>query len=243
MQSERREQPMKSRRGQLPRSPRGARSLRVSLTPQERKQFERYARQLLDHPQVLQMERFIQHGSVSCLEHSVAVAELSFWICRRLGLRADWNSLVRGALLHDFFLYDWHDKAPDRPGLHGFTHPKTALKNAERLFPLTEPHARQLPQIPRIRGCLRGRQMLLPVGDPFLPFLRNILNGQTTKAGGASRAPPAFSKGYVIRQATRPPKRARRVVFSVRIVIFRKACAERFLCCGFPTGGPAPAPS
>ena len=137
MQSERREQPMKSRRGQLPRSPRGARSLRVSLTPQERKQFERYARQLLDHPQVLQMERFIQHGSVSCLEHSVAVAELSFWICRRLGLRADWNSLVRGALLHDFFLYDWHDKAPDRPGLHGFTHPKTALKNAERLFPLT----------------------------------------------------------------------------------------------------------
>lgn len=74
---------------QLPPPSRRARSLRVSLTPQEREQFERYARQLLDHPQVLQMERFIQHGSVSCLEHSVAVAELSFWICRRLGLRAD----------------------------------------------------------------------------------------------------------------------------------------------------------
>ncbi|WP_283610219.1 HD domain-containing protein [Faecalispora anaeroviscerum] len=125
---------------QLPSPPQTGetRSLRVSLTPREREQFDRYARQLLEHPQVLRMEQFIQHGSVSCLEHSVAVAELSFWLCRRLGLHADWNSLVRGALLHDFFLYDWHQKDPNRPGLHGFTHPRAALKNAERLFPLSE---------------------------------------------------------------------------------------------------------
>jgi uncharacterized protein len=41
---------------------------------------------------------------------------------------------VRGALLHDYFLYDWHDHAPDR--WHGFTHPRRALENASRDFAL-----------------------------------------------------------------------------------------------------------
>lgn len=114
-----------------------AQSLRVRLTPQEQAEFGQYADSLLADPQVLQMEQFIQHGAVSCLEHSVAVACFSLWMCRRLRLQADLQSMVRGALLHDFFLYDWHEKQ-DRPGLHGFTHPKTALENAERLFQLNE---------------------------------------------------------------------------------------------------------
>ena len=114
-----------------------SKSLRIKLTEQEQELFGQHADPLLAHPQVMEMERFIQHGSVSCLEHSVAVAELSFLVCQRLGVRADVPSLVRGALLHDFFLYDWHEKQ-DRTGLHGFTHPYTALKNAERLFSLND---------------------------------------------------------------------------------------------------------
>lgn len=110
----------------------------VPLTEQEREQFEQYARQLLTDPRVLQMRRYVQHGSVSCLQHSIAVAKLSFLLCCRLGLHADLRSLVRGALLHDFFLYDWHEKSTERTGLHGFTHPKAALRNAERMFPLNE---------------------------------------------------------------------------------------------------------
>lgn len=113
-------------------------SLRVNLTAQEREEFEKYTHLLLKHPQVKQMEAYIQHGSVSCLEHSVAVAELSFWLCRKLRIRADFNSMVRGALLHDFFLYDWHKKDPNRTGLHGFTHPKAALRNANKVFLLNE---------------------------------------------------------------------------------------------------------
>lgn len=47
------------------------------------------------------------------------------------------EDLVTGALLHDYFLYDWHESAtaPDR--WHGFTHPFHALHNAERDFDLT----------------------------------------------------------------------------------------------------------
>lgn len=83
------------------------------------------------------METFVQHADVSCLEHSLSVAYVSFWLCEKLNLRVDCKSMIRGAVLHDFFLYDWHQKS-DRKGLHGFTHPRTALRNAEREFPLND---------------------------------------------------------------------------------------------------------
>lgn len=43
---------------------------------------------------------------------------------------------MRGALLHDYFLYDWHTKHEGH-SLHGFFHPGRALKNAERDFSLS----------------------------------------------------------------------------------------------------------
>ena len=44
-------------------------------------------------------------------------------------MNVDKRSLIRGALLHDYFLYDWHDK--NKPAkFHGFTHPKIAFENA-----------------------------------------------------------------------------------------------------------------
>lgn len=40
------------------------------------------------------------------------------------------DSMIRGALLHDYFLYDWHDGKRER-WIHGFTHPMKAYKNAK----------------------------------------------------------------------------------------------------------------
>lgn len=79
---------------------------------------------------------FIQHGTVSCLLHSIAVAYYSYRIALKLSKWfPDLKSLIRGALLHDYFLYDWH--IPDKNHkLHGFRHPKTALCNAQQDFDL-----------------------------------------------------------------------------------------------------------
>ena len=81
---------------------------------------------------------FIQHGTVSVRAHVIAVALASLRIADalgRMGIRTDRAALIRGALLHDYFLYDWHD--PGRPHLtHGFTHPGEALREAERDFSL-----------------------------------------------------------------------------------------------------------
>ena len=87
--------------------------------------------------QLRTLDSYIQHGDTSCLLHSVAVAYYSMRISEKLGIRVDKSALIRGALLHDYFLYDWHDKKPERR-IHGFTHPKKAFCNAERDFELSQ---------------------------------------------------------------------------------------------------------
>lgn len=88
---------------------------------------------LLDHPVVQSMDNFIQHSDVTTLEHCKNVAYYNFLLCRKLGLDA--RSAARGGLLHDLFLYDWHDQH-DIKGVHAIRHPKIALEHANEHFDL-----------------------------------------------------------------------------------------------------------
>lgn len=90
-------------------------------------------RDLIDHEIVKSMKNFIQHSNIDCLEHSMTVSYMSYEACKRLGL--DYRSAARGGLLHDLFLYDWHTTRT-KEGLHGFTHPYTALYNARKYYEL-----------------------------------------------------------------------------------------------------------
>ena len=44
------------------------------------------------------------------------------------------ETLLQGAMLHDYFLYDWHENHHDENGWHGFSHAETALRNAREDF-------------------------------------------------------------------------------------------------------------
>ncbi|HIT90713.1 MAG TPA: HD domain-containing protein [Candidatus Merdenecus merdavium] len=94
-----------------------------------------YVKDLLDTESVKSMNQFIQHGNITCLQHSLGVGIFSLIFVRNLGIPCNERALVRGALLHDYFLYDWHEKE-DNHKWHGFTHAKTALNNATRDFEL-----------------------------------------------------------------------------------------------------------
>jgi uncharacterized protein len=95
------------------------------------------ASDILQSPNMQSEKRYIQHGSVSVYEHSVSVTRLCLSMAENLHLKIDRRALIRGALLHDYFLYDWH--VPDKSHrLHGFSHAGQALKNAERDFELGE---------------------------------------------------------------------------------------------------------
>lgn len=93
--------------------------------------------ELLDNSRYSMTKDFIQHGSVSVYEHCISVAAESVRLARAMKLDVDIDSLIRGALLHDYFLYDWHDNPDGRHNVHGFTHPYTALRNASSDFELT----------------------------------------------------------------------------------------------------------
>lgn len=92
---------------------------------------------LLQEPKIIKMNEFIQHGDTSCLMHTLSVAYYSFNLAKKWRLKIDEKSLVRGAIFHDYFLYDWHDRSI-RPRFHGFKHPLIALNNAERDFDLNK---------------------------------------------------------------------------------------------------------
>ena len=99
----------------------------------------KYGEDILQNERYGTLESFIQHGRVTVLEHSVRVAETSLKISdfcrRRLRMECREREMVRGALLHDYFLYDWHEKGKGH-GLHGFTHAEAALKNAREDYTL-----------------------------------------------------------------------------------------------------------
>ena len=81
----------------------------------------------------------MQHGTISVKEHSLQVARKSVIISELLGIEHSRRDLVRGALLHDYFLYDWHKVDKENPHrLHGFHHPARALRNAEYEYELTD---------------------------------------------------------------------------------------------------------
>ena len=117
----------------------------MDSTPEEiRKRYEELAAPTLAAPRVALMAGYVQHGQTTTLEHVAAVAYLSLALVRKLGIRCDERALVRGALLHDYCLYDWHDHNAAPDAWHGFPHPRHALRNAEADFPDLTPLERDI---------------------------------------------------------------------------------------------------
>ena len=101
---------------------------------QLRRQMRSCAQDILRSPNFRGSAALCQHGRVSVRSHSLMVAECSLQIRQnlmRLGIESREKELVRGALLHDYFLYDWHDPDPGHR-FHGFRHPAFALRNVRR---------------------------------------------------------------------------------------------------------------
>ena len=101
------------------------------------KELEYYGGDILRSPGMQLEKQLIQHGDVTVYDHSVFVAERCVALAKRWPGPVDMRKLVRGALLHDYFLYDWHED-DDSHRLHGFTHAGRALRNAKRDFAISE---------------------------------------------------------------------------------------------------------
>ena len=106
-----------------------------TLTISQLKLFDCTLTQLIKRTHILESKDYIQHGVTSIFDHCLNVALISLKLACLLKLAVDEKSLITGALLHDYFLYDWHKKESS-PSWHGFKHPAIALANARRDFPI-----------------------------------------------------------------------------------------------------------
>src|SRR5574344_1549670 len=100
-------------------------------------EFDAYASPLLSQAEYQTMKNYRAHGQVSVYDHSLFVAERSYLYGKKHHLDLDYKSLVRGALLHDYYLYDWH-KSHKGHRLHGFRHPAWSLHNAALRYHLNK---------------------------------------------------------------------------------------------------------
>ena len=94
-------------------------------------------------------------------------------------IKVNHRSLVRGALLHDYFLYDWHEDDPTHR-FHGYIHAKRALDNAAKDFSLndiernmiyTHMFPLNITRVPKYK-----ESVILCIADKISAFKETILN-------------------------------------------------------------------
>lgn len=123
-----------------------------------RQQIRSAAQDILQSQNFNSTKKFIQHGNMTVNSHSMNVARYSIVLSEKLRIPCKRDEMIRGALLHDYFLYDWHDKNHVQPyKLHGFFHPGTALTNASKEYALT----------PRERDIIKKHMWPLTVVPPM----------------------------------------------------------------------------
>ena len=108
---------------------------------------------------IQKMDEFIQHGRTTTLQHVIRVAALALWFNKVLRAGVNEDDLFLAAILHDYYLYDWHTFGDK---LHGYHHPYIAAQNAARDFNASHAVQRMIEthmwplnirDIPRSRGA------------------------------------------------------------------------------------------
>lgn len=100
-------------------------------------EFDEIIKDITENSNVSALKDHIQHINSSRYAHCKEVAFYTFLICKKLNL--DYISAARGAMLHDFYFYDWRNKHVEgQKKFHLFRHPRIALENALDIFKLND---------------------------------------------------------------------------------------------------------
>lgn len=109
----------------------------LTCTVQSWSEFREIVYDIITNSNVKALSEHIQHMNTSRFEHCQMVAYYTYLLCKKLGL--DYVSAARGAMLHDFYFYDWRNKHVEgQKKFHAMRHPRIALTNALDLFELND---------------------------------------------------------------------------------------------------------
>ncbi|MBQ8094869.1 MAG: HD domain-containing protein [Clostridia bacterium] len=107
----------------------------MRYTKEDDARFQKCLCELAAHPDVQILKHIPQHRGSTTFAHSVSVANCAYHLAKKSHLKVEIQSLVCGAMLHDFYLYDT-ETMPYSDYRHSLIHPKLALQNAEKRFKL-----------------------------------------------------------------------------------------------------------
>lgn len=145
--------------------------------PQEKEEFFwSIVRETRKNSRFDENDNYIMHGKTTVKGHCINVAYTAYYLTYKLGIETNEAELIRGALLHDYFLYDWHEKSWAN-SIHGYTHPGKALKNAKQDFNLSAIERDMIkhhmfPLTPRIARSREGK--VLCVADKLCAIKETI---------------------------------------------------------------------
>ncbi len=98
-------------------------------------EFKEIIKDITENSSVLSLKEHVQHMKGSRYAHCYEVAFYTYVICKKWGL--DYISATRGAMLHDFYFYNWKNKGVEgQKRFHAYRHPRIALNNAIENFEL-----------------------------------------------------------------------------------------------------------
>jgi len=96
---------------------------------------------VIRRPVYLRLKR-IRHHERSIFYHNLRVARVAYrlavWLEKWSLWRMRRKALIRGALLHDFFFYDWRREKPANGKWHAFEHPRESMRHAVRFYRATK---------------------------------------------------------------------------------------------------------
>jgi len=100
-------------------------------------EFREIIKDITENSSMISLKEHEQHMNTSRYKHCYEVAFYTYAICKKLGL--DYISAARGAMLHDFYFYDWRNKGVEgQKRFHAYRHPRIALNNAIENFDLND---------------------------------------------------------------------------------------------------------
>ena len=108
-----------------------------SISKENIAEFKEIIKDITENSNVTALKDHIQHINSSRYAHCEEVALYTFLICKKLKL--DYISATRGAMLHDFYFYNWRNKHVEgQKKFHLFRHTRIALENALDIFDLND---------------------------------------------------------------------------------------------------------
>lgn len=95
------------------------------------KYLEDFLNEYAQNEHVFKMKDSPHHALISAYTHSIRVVHKCIDLVNRYHLKVNFDDLLLGALLHDFYLYDFHEHTSFKNGL---IHPSKAAENAKKYF-------------------------------------------------------------------------------------------------------------